>query len=68
MKAASVVAALGATLSVVSAHGGHRHNNLHRLMKKGDDLSPASDTNNATCGCVTSVVTWYGEATCKCLI
>jgi hypothetical protein len=64
MKSASVLAALGAILGVVSAHGGHNHDILHRLMKKGGDVSPASKTQNATCGCVTSVVTWYGEATC----
>ncbi len=37
---------------------------LHKLMKKGGDVSPAGGSQNATCGCITSVVTWYGEATC----
>jgi hypothetical protein len=65
MKSASVLAALGATLvGIVAAHGGHSHQMLHKLMKKGDEMSPVEGSNNATCGCVTSVVTWYGEATC----
>ena len=65
MKSASMLAAIIATLvSVVAAHGGHNHQLLHMLMKKGTDVSPVGDSNNATCGCFTSVVTWYGEATC----
>ena len=64
MRSAPVLAALGAVLSVVSAHGGHNHHQLHRLMKKGDDMSPAADSSNATCGCVTTVTTWFGPATC----
>lgn len=67
MKSATVLAALGATLGVVSAHGGHNHDALHRLMKKRDDVSVPSEENGTECGCVESVVTWYGEATCKCI-
>lgn len=65
MKSASLLAALGATFAVVvaAAHGGHTHQMLHKLSKKGDEMSPVGGSPNATCGCVTSVVTWYGEAT-----
>jgi hypothetical protein len=66
MKSASVLAALGAVVGVASAHARHNHQFLHQLMKKGsDEVSPVNGTNGEGCGCVTSVVTWYGEATCK---
>ena len=65
MKSVPVLAALGALLGLVSAHGGHNHEMLRELMKKDAKVSPVNDTNSAECGCVTSVVTWYGDATCK---
>ncbi|KAF7511453.1 hypothetical protein GJ744_004642 [Endocarpon pusillum] len=63
MKPAFVLAALGAFCGAASAHAGHNHEMLHKMMAKARDVSPSHTTNNATCGCVTSVSTWYGEAT-----
>lgn len=65
MKSASVLAALGAFCTAASAQTGHNHEMLHKMMRNARDMSPSDTTNNATCGCVTSVSTWYGEATCK---
>ena len=65
MKSASVLAALGAFCGVASAHAGHNHEMLHKMMRKARDVSPSDTTHSTSCGCVTSVSTWYGEATCK---
>jgi exo-beta-1,3-glucanase (GH17 family) len=65
MKFASVLTALASVIGVASAHAGRNHEMLHKLMKKANDISPVNNINNATCGCITSVSTWYGEATCK---
>jgi exo-beta-1,3-glucanase (GH17 family) len=65
MKSASILIALASLLGVVSAHVGRNHEMLHKLMKKAQDVSPVDNTNNATCGCITTVSTWYGEATRK---
>lgn len=65
MKSASLLTALGAIIGVASAHGVHNHEALHRLMKRAGEMSLVNDSNGEECGCVTSVVTWYGEATCK---
>ncbi len=65
MKSALVLAALGAFCGAASAHAGHNHEMLHKMMKKARDVSPSDTADNLNCGCVTSVSTWYGEATCK---
>lgn len=65
MKSASVLAALGVFCGVASAHARHNHEMLHKMMKKANDVSFSNTVDTATCGCVTSVSTWYGEATCK---
>jgi exo-beta-1,3-glucanase (GH17 family) len=65
MKSASILIAVASVLGLASAHVGRNHEMLHKLMKKAHEVSPAGNTNNATCGCITSVSTWYGEATCK---
>ena len=64
MKAAFFLAALGQT-GVAFAHAGHNHGILHRLAKKDGDVSPVYETGDDGCACVTSVVTWYGDATCE---
>lgn len=65
MKSAPLLAALAAMLEVVSVSGRHNHGTLHRPIKKDVGLSPVNHPNSDQCVCATSVLTWYGEATCK---
>lgn len=60
MKSFGIAAAAAALFGTLVAGAHHEHNAAHNALHQLKNRQAAT-----TCGCTTSVVTYYGEVTCK---